>query len=152
MQDLFVHQSCVFFSFLNYNGVVVYGSIAVQCVLAPSVLDLKFQAGVGWDFRNACGDEVGIQYEFVDQSGIAQRVNFEEGVAAEKKGLTLITMARVTSARQMRAIASGETIYFKRGRDDISVRLSQDDVLYAAEILASEVTLTVDILRRRHYH
>lgn len=134
---------CVFFSFLDADCTLVYGSIAVQLLQEEfSVLDLKFQAGVGWQFRPARGSEVGIHYEFVDTDETVRQVSFEDGAAAEKSGRTMITIARVASANQMRALASGEAVSFKMGKNVISVTLGKDDVLCAAELSADEVTNT----------
>jgi len=137
---------CVFISFLDANCTLVYGSIAVRLLQEPSVLDLKFQAGVGWKFRPACDDEVGILYEFVDPDETVRQVGFEDGAAAEKSGTTMITIARVVSASQMRALASGEAVSFQMGRTVISVTQDKAEALYGAEIPADQVAKTGEIL------
>jgi len=136
---------CVFVSFLDANHTLVYGSVAIRHLEELSVLDLKFQAGVGWNFRPACGNEVGIHYEFVDPDKTVRQVSFEDGAAAEKGGATMITIARMASASQMRALASGEVVSFTTGRNTISVVQDKADVLYGAEILADQVAKTNEI-------
>jgi len=136
---------CVFVAFLDANCTLKYGSIAVRLFQEPSVLDLKFQAGVGWRFRPSSGDEVGIHYEFLDFDGTVRKVSFEDGAAAEKSGATIITIARVASAAQMRSLASGEVVSFTMGRNSIRVAQNKADALYAAEIPAEHVDKTDDI-------
>lgn len=137
---------CVFVAFLDATLTLVYGEIAVRLLQQPSVLDLKFQAGVGWQFRPATGDEAGIHYEFVDPDGNARQVEFDDGAAAEKSGATIITVARVASATQVRALASGEAVSFIMGRNAITVTLDKaDEALYAAKVPAEHVAKTGEI-------
>lgn len=136
---------CIFLSFLAADSTLVYGSVAVKLLAEPSVLDLKFQAGVGWDFRPAIGEEVGIDYLFIDPDEIVRKVSFEDGVACEKSGRTIITDGRVATADQMRALASGEAVSFTRGRTQISVTHDTSQPLIAAEISADAVVKTGEI-------
>lgn len=131
---------CIFLAFLDVDATLVYGSVAVKLLTEPSVLDLKFQAGVGWSFRPALGEEVGIGYHFIDPDETVRAVSFDYGMSAEKGGETIITDGRVATADQIRALASGEAVSFMRGKNPISVTHDKAEALAVAEIPADRVT------------
>lgn len=136
---------CIFLAFLDVDSSLVYGPVAVKLFNEPSVLDLKFQAGVGWSFRPARGEEVGIDYQFIDPDETVRKVTFEDGMASEKGGTTIITIGRIATADQMRALALGESISFSSGRNTIRVAHDKAESLYAAEIPAEKVVQTGEV-------
>lgn len=136
---------CVFLAFLEGSSKLVYASIALGSLTSPSVLDLKFQAGVGWAFRPAVDEEVGIDYELLDCDGQGEKVEFKAGMALEKANKTIITIARVATAEQIRSIALGEDVAFLSGKATIIVKHNKSTPLYAALVSAEHVAVTKGI-------
>lgn len=100
---------------------------------------------MGWSFRPARGEEVGINYQFIDPDETVRKVAFAYGMASEKGGKTIITIGRVATADQMRALASGEAISFTSGKTTISVTHDSAESLSAAEVPADRVVQSGEI-------
>jgi hypothetical protein len=66
-------------------------------------------------------------------------------MASEKGGKTIITIARVATADQMRALASGEAVFFTSGKSTFSVTHDKAEPLYAAQIPSEGVAQTGEI-------
>lgn len=134
---------CMFVAFFDTEAVLNYGMVPIRVHHdALSVNDLKFQAGVGWNFRPAVGNEIGIDYDFVGPDGTMRKVPFTDGMTAEKNGKTVITIARMATADQMRKLMNGDTLTFIAGKRTFEVLHEKRRPLHAAVFSKDKVTQT----------